>query len=62
MEYLTNGAKLIIGLLAFIIVLRLLGKKHLAEMTPYDIIYLLIRKNGGLAAERIAEIRSQGNA
>ncbi|MEK3934860.1 DUF421 domain-containing protein [Sporosarcina sp. FSL W7-1349] len=51
MEYLTNGAKLIIGLLAFIIVLRLLGKKHLAEMTPYDIIYLLMF--GGILEETL---------
>ncbi|MFS0574044.1 DUF421 domain-containing protein [Sporosarcina sp. 179-K 3D1 HS] len=51
MEYLTNGAKLIIGLVAFIIVLRMLGKKHLAEMTPYDIIYLLIF--GGILEETL---------
>lgn len=55
MEYLTNGLKLIIGLLAFMIVLRLLGKKHLAEMTPYDIIYLIMF--GGILEESLYDTK-----
>ena len=42
MDYLINGMKLVIGLTALMVVIRLLGKKHLAEMTPYDIIYLIV--------------------
>lgn len=34
--------KLIIGLIALMVVIRLLGKNALAEMTPYDIIYLIV--------------------
>ena len=34
--------KLVIGLIALMVVIRLLGKKALAEMTPYDIIYLIV--------------------
>lgn len=51
MDYLMNGAKLIVGLIAFMIVIRLLGKKHLAEMTPYDIIYLIMF--GGILEESL---------
>lgn len=51
MDYLINGMKLIIGLIAFMIVIRLLGKKHLAEMTPYDIIYLIMF--GGILEETL---------
>ena len=43
--------KLIIGLIAFMVVIRLLGKKHLAEMTPYDIIYLIVF--GGILEETL---------
>ncbi|MBD7983277.1 DUF421 domain-containing protein [Sporosarcina sp. Sa2YVA2] len=51
MEYLMNGIKLLIGLIAFMIVLRLLGKKHLSEMTPYDIVYLIMF--GGILEESL---------
>lgn len=51
MDYLINGMKLIIGLIALMVVIRLLGKKHLAEMTPYDIIYLIMF--GGLLEETL---------
>ncbi|MDW0115365.1 DUF421 domain-containing protein [Sporosarcina thermotolerans] len=51
MDYLIIGSKLIVGLIALMVVIRLLGKKHLAEMTPYDIIYLIIF--GGILEESI---------
>ncbi|MBB4827115.1 uncharacterized membrane protein YcaP (DUF421 family) [Sporosarcina luteola] len=51
MDYVINGFKLIIGLIAFMIVIRSLGKKHLAEMTPYDMIYLLMF--GGILEETL---------
>ncbi|QTD41977.1 DUF421 domain-containing protein [Sporosarcina sp. Te-1] len=51
MDYVINGFKLVIGLIAFMIVIRTLGKKHLAEMTPYDMIYLLMF--GGILEETL---------
>lgn len=51
MDYLLNGMKLVIGLITFMVVIRLLGKKHLAEMTPYDIIYLIMF--GGILEETL---------
>lgn len=51
MDYIINGMKLVIGLIAFMVVIRLLGKKHLAEMTPYDIIYLIMF--GGILEETL---------
>ncbi|MCG3088848.1 DUF421 domain-containing protein [Sporosarcina cyprini] len=51
MDYVINGLKLVTGLIAFMIVIRALGKKHLAEMTPYDMIYLLMF--GGILEETL---------
>ncbi|MCG7345280.1 DUF421 domain-containing protein [Sporosarcina sp. ACRSL] len=51
MDYLLIGMKLIIGLIALMTITRLLGKKPLAEMTPYDIIYLIVF--GGILEESI---------
>lgn len=51
MDYLLNGAKLIIGLVALMVVIRLLGKKHLSQMTPYDVVYLLVF--GGILEESL---------
>ena len=51
MDYLLIGAKLVIGFAALMTVIRLLGKKHLSEMTPYDIIYLLVF--GGILEESL---------
>lgn len=51
MDYLINGMKLVVGLITFMVVIRLLGKKHLAEMTPYDIIYLIMF--GGILEETL---------
>lgn len=43
--------KLIAGLLALLIVIRLLGKKELSQITPFDFVYILIL--GGLVEESI---------
>lgn len=51
LDYLLNGAKLIVGFIALLVVIRLLGKKHLAQITPYDIIYLLVF--GGILEESL---------
>lgn len=51
MDFLINGMKLVVGLITFMVVIRLLGKKHLAEMTPYDIIYLIMF--GGILEETL---------
>ena len=51
MDYLLIGSKLVIGFIALMTVVRLLGKKQLSEMTPFDIIYLLVF--GGILEESI---------
>lgn len=38
--------KIVVGLLALLVVIRLLGKKELSQLTPFDFVYLLIL--GGL--------------
>lgn len=43
--------KLLAGLISLLIVVRLLGKKTLSEMTPYDFIYTLVL--GGILEESI---------
>lgn len=43
--------KIIVGLLALLVVIRLLGKKELAQLTPFDFVYLLIL--GGLVDSTI---------
>jgi uncharacterized membrane protein YcaP (DUF421 family) len=53
MDYLLIGMKLVIGLMALLVVIRLLGKKPLAEMTPYDIIYLIVF--GGILEDALYE-------
>lgn len=40
--YLSITIKLIIGLIALLVVIRLLGKKTLSEITPFDIVYLIL--------------------
>ncbi|WP_232319218.1 YetF domain-containing protein [Sporosarcina ureae] len=37
--------------MALLIVIRLLGKKHLSQMTPYDVVYLLVF--GGILEESL---------
>jgi uncharacterized membrane protein YcaP (DUF421 family) len=51
LDYLLIGAKLLIGFVALMTVLRVLGKKHLSQVTPYDIIYLLVF--GGILEESL---------
>ena len=51
LDYLLIGSKLVIGFVALMTVVRLLGKKQLSEMTPFDIIYLLVF--GGILEESI---------
>ncbi|WP_445491679.1 DUF421 domain-containing protein [Niallia sp. 03133] len=43
--------KLVIGLIALIVVMRLLGKKEMSEVTPFDFIYTLIL--GGILEESL---------
>lgn len=39
---LKNSSKLMIGLVALLAVVRVLGRKSLAQMTPYDFVYTLV--------------------
>lgn len=43
--------KIICGLLALLIVVRLLGKKELSQITPFDFVYILVL--GGLLEESV---------
>lgn len=43
--------KIICGLLALLAIIRLLGKKELSQITPFDFVYLLIL--GGLVEESV---------
>ncbi|WP_010651693.1 DUF421 domain-containing protein [Oceanobacillus massiliensis] len=43
--------KIVLGLLALLVVVRLLGKKELSQITPIDFIYLLVL--GGLLEESV---------
>ncbi|MFF2752437.1 DUF421 domain-containing protein [Psychrobacillus sp. NPDC058041] len=49
--YMDTIVKLIVGLTALLIVIRLLGKKELAQLTPYDFIYTLVI--GGVLEESL---------
>lgn len=49
--YMDTIVKLIVGLTALLIVIRLLGKKELAQLTPYDFIYTLVL--GGVLEESL---------
>lgn len=51
MDYLVIVGKLAIGITFLLLIIRLLGRKELAEMTPFDIVYLLIF--GGILEESI---------
>lgn len=44
-------SKLIIGLICLLIVVRILGRKSLAQMTPYDFVYTLVL--GGILEESL---------
>ncbi|MCG7333838.1 DUF421 domain-containing protein [Sporosarcina sp. ACRSM] len=43
--------KLVIGLCALLVIVRLLGKKELAQLTPYDFVYTLVL--GGILEESL---------
>ncbi|MDQ0860878.1 hypothetical protein [Bacillus sp. V2I10] len=49
MDLLKMALDLLVGLLALIFIMRLLGRKELAQATPLDIIYVLIL--GGIVEE-----------
>ncbi|PLT34095.1 hypothetical protein CUU64_10475 [Bacillus sp. V5-8f] len=49
--YLSMVLKLVIGLAALVFVTRLLGKKHMSQVTPFDFVYALIL--GGTVEETI---------
>ena len=51
MTYIDIGLKLFFGLIALIIVTRLLGKKELSKLTPFDFIYSIVL--GGILEESI---------
>lgn len=49
--YIDLFLKLVIGLAALLTVIRLLGKKELAQLTPYDFVYTLVL--GGILEESL---------
>ncbi|MEK3889218.1 DUF421 domain-containing protein [Bacillus sp. FSL K6-3431] len=51
MEFLDTAFKLVLGLLALLVVTRLLGKKEMAQITPFDFVYALVL--GGLLEESL---------
>lgn len=51
MDYINIAAKLFFGLLALLLVTRLLGKKEISQLTPFDFIYSIVL--GGLLEESI---------
>lgn len=51
MMYVQIASKLIVGLISLLTVTRLLGKKTLSEITPFDLIYTLVL--GGILEESI---------
>ena len=51
MTYIEIGSKLFFGLIALLIVTRLLGKKSMSQLTPFDFIYSIVL--GGILEESI---------
>src|SRR5690625_1144148 len=49
--YLMIALKLMIGLITLMVIIRVLGKKEMAKITPLDFVYLLIL--GGILEESI---------
>ncbi|WP_053360384.1 DUF421 domain-containing protein [Bacillus sp. FJAT-27251] len=49
--YLSITVKLVVGLVTLLVVTRLMGKKELAQVTPFDFIYAIIL--GGIVEESI---------
>ncbi|WP_353106574.1 DUF421 domain-containing protein [Acetoanaerobium noterae] len=42
MDYGLQALKLVLGLLILTLTLRLLGKQNMAQMTPYDLVYIIV--------------------
>lgn len=51
MTYLDIGGKLFFGLIALLVMTRILGKKELSQLTPFDFIYSIVL--GGILEESI---------
>ncbi|MFJ7669216.1 DUF421 domain-containing protein [Lysinibacillus sp. NPDC097195] len=51
MTYMNIGLKLFFGFIALLIVTRLLGKKEISQLTPFDFIYSIVL--GGILEESI---------
>lgn len=51
MDYVNIGGKLFFGLVALLVVTRLLGKKELSQLTPFDFVYSIVL--GGIVEESI---------
>lgn len=51
MVFVEIGLKIIVGLAALLAVTRLLGKKEMSQLTPFDFIYALVL--GGILEEGI---------
>lgn len=49
--FLTIALKILVGLLGLLIVVRVLGKKAMSEITPFDLIYTLVL--GGILEESL---------
>lgn len=51
MTYVDIGLKLLFGLIALLVVIRLLRKKEMSQLTPFDFIYSIVL--GGILEESI---------
>ena len=58
MTYVDIGIKLIFGLVALLVVTRLLGKKEMSQLTPFDFIYSIVL--GGILEESIYDDKVSG--
>lgn len=58
MTYFDIGIKLVFGLIALLVVTRLLGKKEMSQLTPFDFIYSIVL--GGILEESIYDDKVSG--
>ena len=58
--YLDTLLKLVIGLCALLVVVRLLDKKELAQLTPYDFVYTLVL--GGILEESLIDEKMESDS
>ncbi|MBM6613342.1 DUF421 domain-containing protein [Desemzia sp. RIT804] len=49
--FVSIGIKLIVGLMGLLLVMRILGKKTMSEITPFDLVYTLVL--GGILEESL---------